>query len=130
MEEYNEDEMIMVEADFEIIKKLTNKVDLLDKNLDKLINNNNDFIKNMEIINITNTTNTSNDLNIQEYDNDYDKNKIEDNIEIIKTKLNSMKLSELRKICKNNEIKKYSNLNKSSLIDYIYKYKDIVKLEF
>lgn len=120
MEEYNQDEMIMVEADFEIIKKLTNKVDLLDKNLDKLINNNNDFIKNMEFINITNTTNTSNDLNIQEYDN----------IEIIKTKLYSMKLEELRNLCKNNEIKKYSNLNKSSLIDYICKYKDIVKLKF
>lgn len=117
MEEYHQDGMIMVEADFEIIKKLTNKVDLLDKNLDKLINNNSVFIENMEIINIT---------NIQECD----KNKIENNIENIKIKLNNMKLEELKNICKNNEINKYSNLNKSNLIDYIMNYKDPNKLKF
>lgn len=117
MEEYHQDGMLMVEADFEIIKKLTNKVDLLDKNLDKLINNNSVFIENMEIINIT---------NIQECD----KNKIENNIENIKIKLNNMKLEELKNICKNNEINKYSNLNKSNLIDYIMNYKDPNKLKF
>jgi hypothetical protein len=116
MEEYDQDEMIMVEADFEIIKNLTNKVDLLDKNLYKLIINNNNFIESMEKIK---TANTSNELDIQEYDN----------IEVIKTKLSGMKIDEIRKVCKNNAIKKYSNLNKSSLIDYICNNKDIVKLK-
>ena len=50
MEDDEHDDMLMVEADFEIIKKLTNKVDLLDNNLNKLINNNNIFIENIIII--------------------------------------------------------------------------------
>ena len=37
---------------------------------------------------------------------------------------------ELKNICKNNEINKYSNLNKSNLIDYIMNYKDPNKLKF
>lgn len=120
MENNEYDEMLMVEADFEIIRNLTNKVDLLDKNLDNLINNNNIFIKNM--LNVKKPE----DLNI-ENDND-DKNKIEDNIEI-KKKLYNMKLEELKNICKKNKIKKYTSLNKNNLVDYIMNHKDINKLE-
>lgn len=112
MEEYENDEMIMVEADFEIIRKLTNKIDLLDKNLDNLINNNNKFIE-----------------NIGDNNND-DKNEIENNLEFIKNKLHNMKLEELKNICKKNEIKKYSIYNKNNLIDYIINYKDINKIIF
>lgn len=123
MDQDEHDEMIMVEADFEIIRKLTNKVDLLNKNLDDLINNNNRFIENML------TVETSKDLNLYENDNNDDKSKIEDNIKMIKNKLYSMKLEELRNICKKNEIKKYSSFNKSSLIEYIVNYNDINKLK-
>lgn len=111
MEDDEHDEMLMVEADFEIIKKLTNKVDLLDNNLNELINNNNIFIENMLIVK------TQKDLNT------------ENNIEIIKNKLYNMKLEELKDICKKNKIKKYTGLNKSNLIDYIVNYKNINKLE-
>lgn len=121
MEDDEHDEMLMVEADFEIIKKLTNKVDLLDNNLNELINNNNIFIENMLIVK------TQKDLNTE--NNNNDKNKIEDNIEIIKNKLYNMKLEELKNICKKNKIKRYTGLNKSNLIDYIVNYKDINKLE-
>lgn len=86
MENNEYDEMLLVEADFEIIRNLANKVDLLDKNLDNLINNNNIFIKNM--LNVKKPE----DLNIE---NNNDKNKIEDNIEI-KNKLYNMKLEELK----------------------------------
>ena len=116
MEDDEHDDMLMVEADFEIIKKLTNKVDLLDNNLNKLINNNNIFIENMLTVKT-------------QKDNNNDKNKIEDNIGIIKNKLYNMKLEELRDICKKNKIKKYTGLNKSKLIDYIVNYKNINKLE-
>lgn len=123
MENNEYDEMLMVEADFEIIRNLTNKVDLLDKNLDNLINNNNIFIKNM--LNVKKPE----DLNIEnDNDNNDDKNKIEDNIEI-KNKLYNMKLEELKNICKKNKIKKYTNLNKNNLVDYIINHKDINKLE-
>lgn len=120
MENNEYDEMLMVEADFEIIRNLTNKVDLLDKNLDNLINNNNIFIKNM--LNVKKPE----DLNIENDNND--KNKIEDNIEI-KNKLYNMKLEELKNICKKNKIKKYTSLNKNNLVDYIMNHKDINKLE-
>jgi hypothetical protein len=123
MEEYENDEMIMVEADFEIIRKLTKKVDLLDKNLDNLINNNNKFIENML------TMDTSKDSSIGDNNND-GKNKIENSLEFVKNKLHNMKLEELKNICKKNEIKKYSIYNKNNLIDYIINYKDINKLIF
>lgn len=123
MSEYENDEMIMVEADFEIIRKLTNKIDLLDRNLDNLINNNNQFIENMLIMD------TSKDSNIGN-NNNYDKNEIEDNIEFIKNKLHNMKIDELKNICKKNEIKKYSIYNKNRLIDYIINYKDINEIIF
>lgn len=119
MENNEYDEMLLVEADFEIIRNLANKVDLLNKNLDNLINNNNIFIKNM--LNVKKPE----DLNIE---NNNDKNKIEDNIEI-KNKLYNMKLEELKNICKKNKIKKYTNLNKKKLVDYIINHKDINKLE-
>jgi hypothetical protein len=123
MEEYENDEMIMVEADFEIIRKLTNKIDLLDKNLDNLINNNNRFIENML------TMDTSKDSSIGDNNND-DKNEIENNLEFVKNKLHNMKLEELKNICKKNGIKKYSIYNKNNLIDYIINYKDINKIIF
>lgn len=123
MEKYENDEMIMVEADFEIIRKLTNKIDLLDKNLDNLINNNNKFIENML------TMDTSKYSSIGDNNND-DKNEIENNLEFIKNKLHNMKLEELKNICKKNEIKKYSIYNKNNLIDYIINYKDINKIIF
>lgn len=115
MEDNEHDEMIMVEADFEIIKNLTNKIDLLDSNLDKLINNNNNFIKSMLNINILN--------------NNDNKDKIENNIEFIKNKVHNMKLDELKTICKKNNIKKYSIYNKSNLINYVINYGDISKLK-
>lgn len=117
--EIENDEMMMVETDFEIIKNLSNKVDLLDNNLDKLIYNNNIFIEKM--INI----NTSKDLNIETNNN---KNEIENNIDLIKNKLNNMKLEELKNICKKNDIKKYYIYNKSDLINYIINQIDIDKL--
>jgi len=120
MEEYENDEMIMVEADFEIIRKLTKKVDLLDKNMDNLINNNNKFIENMLTMDI------SKDSSIEDNNN----NEIENNLEFVKNKLHNMKLEELKNICKKNEIKKYSIYNKNNLIDYIINYKDINKLIF
>lgn len=122
MEEYENDEMIMVEADFEIIRKLTKKVDLLDKNLDNLINSNNKFIENMFIMDTLKNTNIGNNNN-----ND-DKNEAKNNLEFLKNKLQNMKLEELKNICKKNEIKKYSIYNKNNLIDYIINYKDINKL--
>ncbi len=122
MEEYENDEMIMVEADFEIIRKLTKKVDLLDKNLDNLINSNNKFIENMFIMDSLKNTNIGNNNN-----ND-DKNESKNNLEFLKNKLQNMKLEELKNICKKNEIKKYSIYNKNNLIDYIINYKDINKL--
>lgn len=122
MEEYENDEMIMVEADFEIIRKLTKKVDLLDKNLDNLINSNNKFIENMFIMDTLKNTNIGNNNN-----ND-DKNEAKNNLEFLKNKLQNMKLEELKNICKKNEIKKYSIYNKNNLIDYIINYKDIKKL--
>lgn len=123
MSEYENDEMIMVEADFEIIRKLTNKIDLLDRNLDNLINNNNKFIENMLIMD------TSKNLSIGD-NNNYDEKEIENNIEYIKNKLDNMKLDELKNICKKNEIKKYSIYNKNKLIDYIINYKDINEIIF
>lgn len=108
MEDDEQDEMLMVDADFKIIKKLTDKTDLLCNNLDKLINNNNVFIENM--LNI----NTNKDLN-----NNDNKDKIVDNTENIKNKLYNMKLEELKDICKKNNIKKYTSFNKTKLIDYI-----------
>ena len=122
MEKYENDEMIMVEADFEIIRKLTNKIDLLDKNLDNLINSNNKFIENMFIMDTLKNTNIGNNNN-----ND-DKNEAKNNLEFLKNKLQNMKLEELKNICKKNEIKKYSIYNKNNLIDYIINYKDINKL--
>jgi len=119
MEDYENYEILMVEADYEIIRKLTNKVDLLDKNLDNLINNNNNFIENMLIMKTQEKPNTEN----------VDKNGKEYNIEIIKNKLYNMKLEELKNICKNNEIKKYTGLNKNKLIDYIINYKNIDKIK-
>lgn len=121
MEEYENDEMIMVEADFEIIRKLTKKVDLLDKNLDNLINSNNKFIENMFIMDTLKNTNIGNN-------NNDDKNEAKNNLEFLKNKLQNMKLEELKNICKKNEIKKYSIYNKNNLIDYIINYKDINKL--
>lgn len=120
MEEYENDEMIMVEADFEIIRKLTKMVDLLDKNMDNLINNNNKFIENMLTMDI------SKDSSIEDNNN----NEIENNLEFVKNKLHNMKLEELKNICKKNEIKKYSIYNKNNLIDYIINYKDLNKLIF
>lgn len=120
MEEYENDEMIMVEADFEIIRKLTKKVDLLDKNLDNLINSNNKFIENMFIMDTLKNTNIGNNNN--------DDNEAKNNLEFLKNKLQNMKLEELKNICKKNEIKKYSIYNKNNLIDYIINYKDINKL--
>jgi hypothetical protein len=124
MEEYEKEEMIMVEADFEIIRKLTNKIDLLDKNFDNLINNNNRFIENMLTMDI------SKDSSIGDNNNNDDKNEIENNLEFVKNKLHNMKLEELKNICKKNEIKKYSIYNKNNLIDYIINYKDINKIIF
>jgi archaellum biogenesis ATPase FlaH len=123
MEKYENDEMIMVEADFEIIRKLTKKVNLLDKNLDNLINSNNKFIENMLIMD------TLKYSCIRDNNND-DKKEIENNLEFVKNKLHNMKLEDLKNICKKNEIKKYSIYNKNSLIDYIINYKDINKLIF
>lgn len=120
MEEYENDEMIMVEADFEIIRKLTKKVDLLYKNLDNLINSNNKFIENMFIMDTLKNTNIGNNNN--------DDNEAKNNLEFLKNKLQNMKLEELKNICKKNEIKKYSIYNKNNLIDYIINYKDIKKL--
>jgi hypothetical protein len=141
MEDDEHDEMLMVEADFEIIKKLTNKIDLLDNNLNKLINNNNIFIENMLIVKIQKDLNTENDNNNEAIQienlksNDKDIT-LEDitlndiNIDIIKNKLYNMKIEELKDICKKNKIKKYTGLNKSKLIDYIVNYKNVNKLEF
>lgn len=126
MEEYENDEMIMVEADFEIIRKLTKKVDLLDKNLDNLINSNNKFIENMFIMDTLKNTNIGNNNNNNNDDNEA--NEAKNNLEFLKNKLQNMKLEELKNICKKNEIKKYSIYNKNNLIDYIINYKDIKKL--
>lgn len=108
----NKDEMILVEADFEIIKGLTNRIDKLDVNLEKIIICNNNFISNMKII--------END----EKDGDHNlKNNLDKNIETKshnnKNILNKMNLSELKRICKDNKLKKYSNMKKTDLIDYI-----------
>lgn len=122
MEEDENDEMIMVEADFEIIRKLTNKIDLLDKNVDNLINNNNKFIENMLIMDTSKHSIA--------VDNNEEKKEIVDNLEFIKNKLHNMKLEELKNICKKNKIKKYSIYNKNKLIDYIINYKDINEIIF
>lgn len=105
------DEMILVEADFEIIKKLTNKINTLDKNLEKLINNNNEFIEKMIIMEKSKTK----DLENKKMDN----NISSDNIDNIKNILCNMKIQELKDICKNNYLKKYSNMKKNNLIEYI-----------
>lgn len=122
MEEDENDEMIMVEADFEIIRKLTNKIDLLDKNVDNLINNNNKFIENMLIMDTSKHSIA--------VDNNEEKKEIVDNLEFIKNKLHNMKLEELKNICKKSKIKKYSIYNKNKLIDYIINYKDINEIIF
>lgn len=48
------DEILLFEGDFEIIRNLTKKADLLDINLNKLISNNNIFIESMLKINNSN----------------------------------------------------------------------------
>lgn len=108
----DKDEMILVEADFEIIKGLTNRIDKLDVNLEKIIICNNIFISNMKIIE---NEEKEGDYNLK---NDLDKN-IETKSLNNKNILNKMNLSELKKICKDNNLKKYSNMKKTDLIDYI-----------
>lgn len=108
----DKDEMILVEADFEIIKGLTNRIDKLDVNLEKIIICNNNFISNMKIIE---NEEKEGDYNLK---NDLDKN-IETKSLNNKNILNKMNLSELKKICKDNNLKKYSNMKKTDLIDYI-----------
>lgn len=108
----DKDEMILVEADFEIIKGLTNRIDKLDVNLEKIIICNNNFISNMKII------------ENEEKDGEHNlKNNLDKNIETKshnnKNILNKMNLSELKRICKDNKLKKYSNMKKTDLIDYI-----------
>lgn len=112
----DEDEMILVDADFEIIKKLTNKINILDKNLEKLIDNNKEFIEKM--INKENTEKTEK-LN----------ENIENNIDNIREMLYNMKLQELKNICKDNHLKKYSNMNKNILVEYIINNIDLEKLK-
>lgn len=108
----DKDEMILVEADFEIIKGLTNRIDKLYVNLEKIIICNNNFISNMKIIE---NEEKEGDYNLK---NDLDKN-IETKSLNNKNILNKMNLSELKKICKDNNLKKYSNMKKTDLIDYI-----------
>lgn len=81
----DDDEILLFEADFEIIRNLTKKVDLLDMNLNKIISNNNIFIESMLKI------------------NDSDKNK--ENNEIIEKKIKQIK--KICKICKKQIFKKY-----------------------
>lgn len=110
------DEMILVEADFEIIKNLTNKIDKLDENLEKLININNEFISKMKL------KEKVLDKNIETNNLNGNKNK---------SILINMNLNELKKVCKDNNLKKYSNMKKKNLIDYIINNMDLnmLKLE-
>lgn len=103
------DKMILVEADFEIIKKLTNKINILDENLEKLIDNNNVFISKMIIMEKSKTKDLENVEN----------NIYSNNIDDIKNTLYNMKIQELKDICKNNYLKKYTNMKKNVLIEYI-----------
>lgn len=110
------DEMILVEADFEIIKNLTNKIDKLDENLEKLININNEFISKMK-------------LKEKVLDKNVETNNLNGNKN--KSILINMNLNELKKVCKDNNLKKYSNMKKKNLIDYIINNMDLnmLKLE-
>jgi hypothetical protein len=81
------DEILLFEADFEIIRNLTKKVDLLDINLNKLISNNNVFIEGM--------------LKINEI-NDSDKNKeiIEIENKCENNEISEKNIKQIKKICK------------------------------
>lgn len=109
---HNEDdmnEMMLVEADFKIIKELTNKINILDKKLEKLIVNNDEFIEKMII--------TENPKS-KKYENIENDISSDNTINVINI-LHDMKIQELKDICKNNYLKKYSNMNKNNLIQYI-----------
>lgn len=98
MDEDN-DEMIMVEADYEIIRKLTNKVDLLDINLNKLINNNNVFIENMLKINNLENLNIHDRSNIINDKDDKDRTVENKNIQE-KNEFSEKKIKQIKKLCK------------------------------